>query len=142
VHAGAGLLRIALSPDGTQLAVGGAEGEVTLWDLGRRSRVAVLRGHAGPVPALAFSPDGRLLATGSLDQTAVLWDVPRRRPWARLTGNGGGVAAVAWAPDGRLLYTGGTDHSVTPWTADPTDAAARLCRRLSQRFPDVAAGGC
>jgi WD40 repeat protein len=140
VAAGTGLLEIALSPDGGRLAVGGAEGTVTLWDLDRPTPVAVLRGHSGPVPAVAFSPDGRLLASGGLDQAVVLWDLAGRRPWARLTGHGGGVAAVAWR--GRLLYSGGVDHTVTPWTVDPSDAQARICRRLRHGFADATAAGC
>ena len=73
-----------LSPVKDVLAAAGADGAIRLWDLGSRTRVAVLRsemhrraGHDARPLALAFSPDGALLATGHVDGAIHVWDVAR-----------------------------------------------------------------
>jgi WD40 repeat protein/class 3 adenylate cyclase len=77
------LVSAALSPAGTTLATGGADGEVALWDvrtgarLGRNLAGVVARVHSVPnrVHALAFSPNGRTLAAGDNSHRLHLWDV-------------------------------------------------------------------
>ena len=66
---------MAFSPDGRTLAVTGHDPSVVLWDVEKRTRVATLTGHTGPVRSVVFSPDGRTLATASADETVRLWDL-------------------------------------------------------------------
>jgi WD40 repeat protein len=67
---------LALSPDGKTLAVGYADGSITLWRAETGQRVGdSLKGHSEEVVDLAFSPDGEMLASASLDNTIGLWDV-------------------------------------------------------------------
>jgi WD40 repeat protein len=57
------VLHLAFSCDSRWLAAACWDQTVQLWDPGTGQRVALLRGHAGPVQGVAFSPDGRRLAT-------------------------------------------------------------------------------
>jgi WD40 repeat protein len=67
---------LALSPDGRLLATGRVAGDVELWEVATRQRVAGRRTHPATVTALVFSPDGRTLASGAEDGTLKLWEVP------------------------------------------------------------------
>src|SRR5438067_1998186 len=74
------ICRMAFSPDGKTLAVGGyAVGEMTfgyvkLWEVGTWQLRGVLGGHTAAVRDLAFAPDGNTLATAGDDGTARIWD--------------------------------------------------------------------
>ena len=70
------ILAMALSPDGSTLAVGDGEGYIMIidteeWRIARDFR-ATLR---GPVWALAFSPDGDNIHAGGLDPAMYSWPV-------------------------------------------------------------------
>lgn len=70
-----GILSLAFSPNGRQLAVGERNGIVRLWDVNSGAALATYEGHREGVTSLAFSRDGRKLASGSFDTTILVWDV-------------------------------------------------------------------
>ena len=70
-------LGLALSPDGTVLAVGTQDNKVQLWNVDRGQKIGTLQGHIQGVIGVAFSPDGRTLASASSDKTIVLWRLAR-----------------------------------------------------------------
>lgn len=56
---------IALAPDGTTLAVAGADGSLRLWNLAAEAEARAFPPAESAWSRLAFSPDGKLLATGT-----------------------------------------------------------------------------
>jgi WD40 repeat protein/DNA-binding SARP family transcriptional activator len=120
LDAGSGL---AASRDGSLVATGTEDGEVTLWNVATRERdgSALHVGHPARIPA--FSADGKLLVTpaGQFGDTSPMgtaesvqaWDLAtHRRVDLPLSGHTASVNAAAFSPDGRILATGGNDRTV------------------------------
>ena len=66
---------ISFNYDGTRVAAGGSDGNITIWDAATQAPLITLKGHSKPVWAVAFSPDGNQLASGSEDHTVRVWNV-------------------------------------------------------------------
>lgn len=67
---------LAISSDGTLLAVGSEADVVNVYAVADGRKIAALQGHQGTIYALAFQPDGRRLATGGFDGTVRIYDFP------------------------------------------------------------------
>ena len=105
---------IALSPDGTRLAVAGGTG-IWLYNAQTGEELDLLTRHTGWVYSVAFSPDGTTLASGSGDRTVRLWDVRTGTLRNTLTGHTSQVRSVAFSPDGTTLASGSGDNTVRLW---------------------------
>jgi predicted Zn finger-like uncharacterized protein len=102
---------LAVTADGTALALGGANQDVLLWELtGTEAKLrATLTGNRGGLGeqsgvSVAFSPDGKRLATAGAEGRVMLWETAsgkRLREWQFP----GPLCHVAFAPDGRHLAT-------------------------------------
>ena len=105
--AGSGVTALAVSPDGTTVAAGTADGPILLLSGDGLAPVATVDypGH-GPVNGLSFTPDGRRLVSwgggrtpdGAETASIVVWDVANRRPTGTAfgqvwPGSGGGLLA-------------------------------------------------
>ncbi|WP_069802144.1 WD40 repeat domain-containing serine/threonine protein kinase [Thermogemmatispora onikobensis] len=110
-HRGAAL-SVAWSPDGTQLASGGADHQVVIWD----SVSGVVQEHLthpAAVNGLAWDPTtpGRL-ATACSDGRVRVWTLSSNGATV-YSGHHGSVTAVAWSQQG--LASASTDHTVILW---------------------------
>lgn len=128
------LMAMALSPDGTTLAIGGgppglgfsSPGLIWLWDTASgRLRSRLEHPAGGEVVSLAFTRDGKRLATGSQAGGVCLWDLASEQPRHRVP-LGGVIWAVAFSPDGKTLATGSSDHTIHLWDADKGTLRASL----------------
>jgi WD40 repeat protein len=116
------LPRSALTSDGRVLAVGHADGTVTLIDSRTLERSAPLRVIAkDPVTRLGFMsgmnfvPGTRLLAVGGGAGFLALIDVRRGKLVARLRGHDGTVFRPSFSADGHVMATASYDGTVRLW---------------------------
>jgi signal transduction histidine kinase len=84
IETGFSASQVAWHPDGQSLAVGGREGELTMWELPDDPGLAPgqlrpLEGHAVVIVDLSFSPDGALLLSRAWDSFSCLWEVKSGR---------------------------------------------------------------
>jgi WD40 repeat protein len=97
------------------LAARGAEGNVALWDVIERKRIAFLPGGA---TSLAFDPSGHRLATATLNQSIRVWEVATQQTQLELIGHLDAVTCVVYSSDGRWLASGSDDRTVRLWEPD------------------------
>lgn len=115
---------VACSPCGSELAVGGCEGELHLFALSPSApRLVALPGgakrHQGAVTSLAYSPAGTHLASCGADRHVYAFVLPALAPVSTSwTAHKAKVLSLAWAPSGRLLASGGVDSSIVLWSID------------------------
>ena len=148
----ASLTALAVSPDGSEVAIGHDDGTVDVATFGHRTDVArrrtPLAEDLGSVNALAYRADGQAIAVATSSGVAMVDTHPVAPVAPRwLATDGGGVSAVAFAPDGSVCWADSDSIDVQP----PTGAAiSRLgsdrrqrCTRSpsTQRAIELVAGG-
>jgi WD40 repeat protein len=113
-----GVIQVAFSPDGEQLATAGGDGTVKFWDVSNGQELLTLDAHPDNVVIdLAFSPDGGYLLTGGWEGIAKLWEVGTGQVLLTLAGHSSGIHGVAFSTDGKRLITGSEDGTVILWDA-------------------------
>jgi WD40 repeat protein len=110
------VIRVAFSPDGSHLASGDLDGNVTIWNARTGDKLHNFRAHQRRVWALAFSPDGRHLATGGREDRRVkVWSVSTGKPLNDLPGHTDGIQGLVFSPDGKRLGSASVDCTVRLW---------------------------
>jgi WD40 repeat protein len=103
---------LAISPDGSRVAVAPVNAPPELWDIASAKRRAILATPFGGSNALDFSPDGTRLASADEDTGIRLYDA---EGLLRTTVDDFPLEsfALAFTPDGKHLVLGGADKRVT-----------------------------
>jgi len=109
---GKGILDLALSPDGSTLAVASRDGVIRLLDAETHELRATLEGHDAEVHDLAFGPKGERLISGSADSSARVWDVKSGATLQVLGKHRDEVRGVAFSADGLRVATACDDTLV------------------------------
>jgi WD40 repeat protein/serine/threonine protein kinase len=125
---------IACAPDGKQLAAGGPNRMIEVWDTDTLRPLAQLRRHQAEVTSLTYSPDGLLLASTSADRTVQLHSMEdiNNLPSGSvvksivLHGHSGDAMHAAFSPDGRTLATCGGDRTIRLWDLSTGEAVGLL----------------
>lgn len=108
---------LAVSPDGTFVAVGTSGRRVPIWSLDDGRLARVLPEQPAWVYGCGFSGDGRLLATACRDGMIRLFHVTTATAGSTLQGHVGRVWDVAFDPRGGVVSAGG-DGTVREWATD------------------------
>ena len=120
---------ISFSPGGDQLASGGADGTVRLWDLATNES-RILERHTAKINTVDFSPDGKQVASGADDGSLKLWNLSDGTFVEFSTGRK--VAQLVFTRDGETIVAAG-DAGVWAWDVKGADPATG--RMLSTDSP-------
>jgi len=125
---------LAVSPDGSTLAVGGDASTIQIYDLATRQLKATLEGHHHAIESLDFSPDVKLLASAG-GTTVRLWDTATWKESGHIQ-HFPEMLCVRFSPDGKLLAVSDGETNLPHYQVLPTqiilwDVAAQAeVRRL------------
>jgi len=112
---------IALSPDGTLLAVSSGDKYpvVLVYEMSTGKQVMILKSEQGlnELGAIAFSPDGKIITAGSIWNYTTSWEARTGKQIGQFDNDG--VSDLSYSTDGTLLASGnggsGVRDFVTLW---------------------------
>ena len=94
---------VAAAPNGLQIASGGVDKSVIVWQSADGKEVKKFTLPAA-VNCLAFSPDNKSVAAGLADNSVRLLDLATGKETKSLTGHDGPVQTLVFTPKGDRLY--------------------------------------
>lgn len=112
-----GFENLALSSDGSLLAVRQPGGNIDLWDWTQRRHTGTLTNESLP-RAMAFVPGGNLLASANQDAKGFMiryWDLTTRQV-VRTMPQPSRVVSLAFSPDGEWMATFDVDPRLRLWS--------------------------
>jgi WD40 repeat protein len=124
--AGAGVLSLVFSRDGSRILAGGHDEVIRAWDVSTGQEVCQLPRHPGGVLRLALPPDGKLLAFAGANRTIRLWDVDTGREVRPRGGHQGQVSHLAFSAGGTTIVTASPDGTIRHWEAATGKELSRL----------------
>jgi hypothetical protein len=137
------LTSLALSPDGTKVALGFGGGDddlnnkdklagtVNIWDVASGKLLGRFLGHtagriAGEGTCLLFTPDGGGFVTLHQDRSIRVWEIATGKEICSLPSQPEAVRALNWCDRGRFLASAGSKKVVTLWDLTFGKEAGRL----------------
>merc|ERR1712232_1507173 len=116
---------VAISPNGSDVAVGGGDKKIYLYTVENDTLVpgATKELEAkGGLCTIDFSPDGAWLASGDDSRNVMAWETStwecKHRRWKYHTAK---VTSLAWSPDSARIVTSSLDTNLIVWNvATPT----------------------
>ncbi|MFN8472508.1 MAG: serine/threonine-protein kinase [Anaerolineae bacterium] len=110
---------VTFAPDGRQLALGGMDDAVKLWDVSTLRELRKWAAASFRVLTLSFAPGGYYVASGGQNGAVSVWSTRTGRVHRAFEGHANAsVFSVAFRPDGHLLASGGSDRAVRLWETD------------------------
>jgi hypothetical protein len=116
---------VAFRPDGQQLAAGGSDGSVRVFDVATGAERLNINSHADWVADICYSPDGKYIATASRDKTAKVFDAESGSLVTTHSEHGSPVRAVAFAPDSKSVASAGGSR-IRVWNVEDSKLVGEI----------------
>lgn len=116
-YTGKNVTRVALSPDGSKLAVGHSSDVVDIYDWRSRQLLSTFPLRSA-ITDLVFAPDGVSLATAERSDQPTLWSLDGTRKLTFRSGSAAVVETLAFSPDGAYLAGGEEYGNIRLWNAN------------------------
>ena len=120
---------VVFNPAGSQIAAGGDEKTIKLWNVSNGAAAWTATGHTDAVHSLAFNLDGSQLYSGSKDKTARIWNAGNGQPVGVLQHESAVQSVAVLTPQNRLV-TSTSEFGCSVWDAT---ANLRLQRFISHK---------
>lgn len=127
---------MALSRDGTLIAVGDSRGTIKIRNTSDFSVTATMS-TGGKVNGLAFLPNGKRLISGGDDKKAMMWSAVTGKKLRAFEGHTDDVLSIVISSDGQQLVTTSRDLSVRLWSV--MDGAEQAYYLLNEKRPNSVA---
>ncbi len=109
------VLAADVSPDQTQVALGGPSKVVRVYGTKDGKLIYEVRKHTDWITALEYSPDGVLLTSGDRVGGLFVWEAFTGREYFSLRGHTAGITEVSWRSDGNACASASEDGTVHLW---------------------------
>jgi WD40 repeat protein len=108
---------LALSPDGTRVAVGNGPHSTSIWNVSPTGGGELLSvyAHEGKVHDAIYHPEGSRIASTGDDGQIRVWDTATGRLIQSMPGQKGGVNFPAFSPDGLVVAAANRQGGVSTW---------------------------
>ena len=110
--------RLALSPDGSMLAIGSVSHGLELRDAKTGAFLRSLKGHTSEITYLSFSSDGSMLVSSSHDRSVRIWNTQTGDELRAFVGDEYGIARLAFNPRDSSLVIARIDHVLEFWNLE------------------------
>ncbi|MEO8429801.1 MAG: c-type cytochrome domain-containing protein [Verrucomicrobiota bacterium] len=134
------MLDVKFSPDGTRLAVCGADNAIHVYDVATGKEQLRIEQHADWVMAVDFSRDGTQLGSASRDKTARIFDSKTGELETTYVGHTAAVFDVAFNNDGKTVCSVGRDKKIHFWDTKEAKAKGEIGGFDDEVFKIVVAG--
>jgi hypothetical protein len=109
------VLAADISPDHSQVVLGGPGKVVRIYNTADGSLAQELRKHTEWITAAEFSPDGVLLATGDRNNGLIVWEANTGREFFDLRGHQAAITDVSWRLDSNVVASSSEDGTIKLW---------------------------
>ncbi|XP_049869443.1 transducin beta-like protein 3 [Pectinophora gossypiella] len=116
--------RLAFDPTDANVASGGSDGAVRLWDLSYNTCTSSLRGAMGVFTVLKYHPDStKQLVFGAADDTKIRsWNSKTGKECMTYSGHFSKVTSLQFTSDGQHMVSSGRDRVLILWNLNESKA--------------------
>jgi WD40 repeat protein len=140
---GRDILTVAYTPKGSDVIIGGENGELRIVNNGIVRRT--LSGHSSHIEQIKFSHSGKLMATASKDKSIRLWNMDNLNLQPQVLNDHDWVWSMAYSPDDSQIMAGihsiiqnigpdDVDYTIHAWPTKISAMSSKLCSYINHNM--------